>query len=90
MRADLDPEPLLPQRVLQRVRASVAHLADAENARQEEVLELVGDVAIGAHVPAKAVIAEGMGRDPPPYRSRPILAHRMIINIDRMMIAHRA
>src|SRR3546814_18032179 len=39
MRADLHPEPFLPQRVLQPVRASLAHLADAEATRQQAVLE---------------------------------------------------
>src|SRR3546814_16171724 len=58
-------------------------IPDAENARQQEVFELVGDMTIGAHMPAKAVIAEGVRRNPPPDRIRPLPAHRLVVNINR-------
>ena len=71
-------------------RARFAEAPDPENARQQEILELVGDVTIAANVPAEAVIAEGVGRDPSPDRIGPILAHRLIVNVHRPVIAHGA
>jgi hypothetical protein len=66
MRADDDIEIVVPEPVPIAGLAGLALRTDVEDARQQEILELVLQVAIGPRVPAEAIIAEGMRRDPPP------------------------
>ncbi|MPL79684.1 hypothetical protein SDC9_25568 [bioreactor metagenome] len=87
MRADDDIEIVVPEPVPLAGFPRFALPTDFEDARQEEVLELVLKVAIGPRVPAEPVIAEGVRRDPPPNGVRPHLVHRLVEDVDRGALA---
>ena len=75
VRPDDDIEIVVPEPVPVARFPRLAFRADIEDARQQEVLELMLQVALSPRVPAKAIIAEGMRRDAPPDRVRPHLVH---------------
>src|SRR4051794_35936911 len=90
MRTDFYVERFLPQHILVTAEARRSHVTRLENARQQEILELSVEMAIGASVPAKAVIAKCMRRHSTPHGIGALAIHRLIVDLDGAVLANSA
>ena len=72
----------IPELVGFGVASGLAEIPAIEATGQNEVFELIVDMAIGTRVPTKAIACEGMRRNPSPKRFRTDFAHRLIQDLN--------
>src|SRR5690606_3049057 len=74
--------------VVIRGRARQSMFSGFHASRENEVLELAVDVTEGTYMPAQSVIAESVGRNPPPLGGGFLSAHRLVANLDGMALPY--
>src|SRR5690606_18608754 len=84
VRTDFQRDVRVPVGILAAVRVTGAAVPDAEDARQQEVLETVIGEAVRPGMPAEAVEGNGMRCDPAPARGR--AGKRLVFDFDGLPV----
>src|SRR5690606_33969999 len=83
VRTDFQRDVRVPVGILVGVRVTGAAVPDAEDARQQEVLEAAVGEAVRPGMPAEPVERDGMGRDPAPAWGR--VGKGLVLDLQRLL-----
>ena len=83
--ADADFHLVVPFTILAGVDLVILVTCDIKDAGEEEVFVLPVDVSVGTRVPAKAIEADGMRRDPAQYWLWS--CHRLVFDVERFLLS---